>query len=64
MKEFLFKAVDVIGGGIIYLGGLVLALVACFTGAFMVALSLVCSLAVPALAIVAIWGILKYFGVL
>jgi hypothetical protein len=68
MKKFLLKAMNVIGGGFMeYLQVLVsgfLTTLAIILGAGAVVVSLALSLAVPAFCVVAIWAILKYFGVL
>jgi hypothetical protein len=62
--NFLLKAVDIFGAGVLWIGGAILAVLAVLTGAAGIAVSIVTSLAVPAFCIIAAWGILKYFGVL
>ena len=64
MKQFLFKTIDVIGAGFIYLAGAVLALFAGLGGVALILFGIVSSLAVPAVCLTIIWGILTYFGVL
>jgi hypothetical protein len=67
MKNFLFKAMNVISAGFMkYAQALVggfLTTLAVILGAGAVVVSLALSLAVPAFCVIAAWGILKYFGV-
>jgi hypothetical protein len=63
-ERVLLKVVDVIGGGFIWVGGGLALVIAALAGACVVIVSIVSTLAVPALCIVAIWGILHYFGVI
>jgi hypothetical protein len=68
MKNYLLKAMNVISAGFMeYFMALVggfLQTLAIILGAGAVVVSLALSLAVPAFCVVAIWAILKYFGVL
>jgi hypothetical protein len=64
MKRFFFKALDIIGGGFIYLAGVVLWALFYLGKCTFLVLGLISSLAFPAFCIIAAWGILKYFGVI
>jgi ABC-type glycerol-3-phosphate transport system permease component len=63
-NSIMYPVVDVVLAGFLWVGGGLALVAAAFAGSCAVILSLVCSMAVPALCIVAIWGILKYFGVI
>ena len=64
MKELIFKVLDPIGAGFMWIGAVIMYAFAAVGVSAAFLLSVVLSLGVPIFCLIASWGILKYFGVL